>query len=116
MNWGTKIYTWFYGNLVGQDEFGNIYYSNSKNFSDRNAKRWVIFNGIIEATKGSAAFWIDLTSCHFKDNRALHGGCPVLKGSKWILNKWINSFDQWKYWPCYMKPYATMRPFEGMSI
>ena len=74
------------------------------------------YEGIVEPTKGSAAFWIDLSSCHFKDNRALHGGCPVLKGSKWILNKWINSFDQWKDWPCYMKPYATIKPFEGMSI
>lgn len=26
-----------------------------------------------------------------------HVGCPVLKGSKWILNKWIYSFDQFKY-------------------
>ena len=51
MNWGTKIYTWFYGNLVGKYEFGNKYYSNLKDFSDRNARRWVIFNGIIEATK-----------------------------------------------------------------
>ena len=51
MSWGTKIYTWFYGNLVGKDEFGNKYYSNSKDFSYKSAKRWVIFNGIIESTK-----------------------------------------------------------------
>ena len=51
MSWGTKIYTWIYGNLVGVDKFGNKYYSNVKDFSDLNAKRWVIFNGIIEATK-----------------------------------------------------------------
>ena len=51
MSLGTIIYTWFYGNLVGKDEFGNKYYSNLKDFSDRNARRWVIFNGIIEATK-----------------------------------------------------------------
>ena len=51
MNWGTKIYTWFYGNLVGEDEFGNKYYSNLKDFNDKNAKRWVIFNGVVEASK-----------------------------------------------------------------
>ena len=51
MSWGTKIYTWLYGNLVGKDEFGNLYYSSLKDFSDKNARRWVIYNGIIEATK-----------------------------------------------------------------
>ena len=51
MSLGTKIYTWLYGKLVGKDEFGNKYYSNLKDFNDRNAKRWVIFHGIIEATK-----------------------------------------------------------------
>ena len=51
MSWGTKIYTWFCGNLVGKDAFGNKYYSNIKDFCDRNANRWVVFNGTIEATK-----------------------------------------------------------------
>ena len=27
-------------------------------------------------------------------------GCPVLKGSKWILNKWMYSFDNFKKFPC----------------
>ena len=51
MNIGTKIYTWIYGTLVGDDEFGNRYYCNSKNFEDYTSKRWVIFNGEIEASK-----------------------------------------------------------------
>ena len=51
MSWGTRIYTWFCGNLVGEDEFENRYYSNLKDFSNRKAKRWVIFCGEIEATK-----------------------------------------------------------------
>ena len=51
MSIGTKIYTFFYGNFVGKDEKGNKYYSNHKDFSNINAKRWVIFNGEIEATK-----------------------------------------------------------------
>ena len=69
------------------------------------------FEGVIEAKKGSAAFWINLSSCHIKDSRTLHGGCPVLKGSKWILNKWIFSWDQWKSWPCYLQPYTSIIPF-----
>ena len=50
MSLGTKIYTLFYGNYVGDDEFGNKYYSNIKDFTDTKAKRWVIFKGRIEAT------------------------------------------------------------------
>ena len=73
------------------------------------------FEGTVEPTKGSAAFWMNLSSCHLKYRRSTHGGCPVLKGSKWILNKWIYSWDQWKNLPCYLEPYETIRPFEGMS-
>ena len=42
---GTFIYTLFTGKLVGIDEFGNKYYSNSK------GKRWVIYKNDIEASK-----------------------------------------------------------------
>ena len=50
MNLGTTLYTWFYGNLVGSDEFQNKYYCNSKDFNNINSKRWVIFSGEIEAS------------------------------------------------------------------
>ena len=43
---GTRIYTFFYGKFVGEDEFGNKYYQNLKR-----KKRWVIYKGEIEATK-----------------------------------------------------------------
>ena len=51
MSLGINLYTWFYGKLVGQDNFENRYYCNSKNFDDLSAKRWVIFSGEIEASK-----------------------------------------------------------------
>ena len=51
MSIGTKLYTWFYGKIVGTDEIGNKYYTNSNNPSDLNSKRWVIFDGEIEASK-----------------------------------------------------------------
>ena len=51
MSLGTTIYTWYCGNLVGEDEFGNKYYCNIKDFEETKAKRWVIFKGSIEATK-----------------------------------------------------------------
>merc|ERR1711894_687344 len=58
------------------------------------------YEGLVEPVAGDAAFWINLSSSHRKDLRAIHAGCPVLKGSKWILNKWIYSWDQWQKWPC----------------
>ena len=42
---GTFIYTLFEGKLIGIDEFGNKYYSNTKN------KRWVIYKSRIESSK-----------------------------------------------------------------
>ena len=51
MSFGTKLYTWLYGKLVGTDEIGNKYYTNIEDANDLNAKRWVIFNGEIEASK-----------------------------------------------------------------
>jgi len=44
--------------------------------------------------RGSAAFWMDLDSKGHRDMRSSHMGCPVLKGSKWILNKWIYQVSQ----------------------
>ena len=43
---GTKIYTIFFGKLVGTDIYGNKYYENKKK-----NKRWVIYNGEIDASK-----------------------------------------------------------------
>lgn len=51
MTIGTKIYTFFCGNFVGEDEFGNRYYCNQKSFDNINSKRWVLFHGSVEATK-----------------------------------------------------------------
>ncbi len=42
---GTFIYTLFTGKLIGRDQFGNKYYSNSK------GRRWVIYKDNIEASK-----------------------------------------------------------------
>ena len=42
---GTFIYTLFAGKLIGRDQFGNKYYSNSK------GRRWVIYKDNIESSK-----------------------------------------------------------------
>ena len=43
---GTFIYTLLKGKFVGKDQFGNKYYSNSKD-----KKRWVIYKDIVESSK-----------------------------------------------------------------
>ena len=42
---GTKLKTIFFGKLVGSDEYGNKYYESKK------GRRWVIYNGEVEASK-----------------------------------------------------------------
>ena len=56
---GTKLYTIFFGRLVGKDDFGNKYYENKKK-----TKRWVIYKGEIDASKIPNEWysWIHFTS------------------------------------------------------
>ena len=73
------------------------------------------YEGLIQPRKGPAAFWMDLTASHERDLRSMHGGCPVLSRCKWIVNKWINSFDQWKRWQCGINEMDEILPFPGMT-
>ncbi len=43
---GTQIFTWRKGQKVGEDEEGNIYYQTRDG-----VRRWVIFNGLCEASR-----------------------------------------------------------------
>jgi len=43
---GTWLMTWFSGQFVGQDKFGNRYYQ-----SKGGVRRWVIYNGTVEASR-----------------------------------------------------------------
>jgi NADH:ubiquinone oxidoreductase subunit len=50
---GTQLWTWLYGELVGEDEFGNRYFRTKGGKIDRTLgfeRRWVIYNGIAEAS------------------------------------------------------------------
>jgi NADH:ubiquinone oxidoreductase subunit len=44
--WGTRLWTWRKGELVGEDELGNRYYRERGG-----RRRWVIYNGEAEASK-----------------------------------------------------------------
>jgi len=47
---GTKLFTWAKGEVVGKDRYGNTYYR-EKGAEIRKARRWVIYDGDIEASK-----------------------------------------------------------------
>ena len=50
---GTQLWTWLYGELVGEDEFGNRYYRTKGGKIDpvlHFERRWVIYNGYAEAS------------------------------------------------------------------
>ena len=54
----TQLFTWRKGIKVGEDAEGNVYYRNADS-----SKRWVIFNGEIEATRVNADWhgWLHQT-------------------------------------------------------
>jgi NADH:ubiquinone oxidoreductase subunit len=51
---GTRFYTWRFGERVGVDEFGNVYYRTKGGARDPALgfeRRWVIYNGLAEASR-----------------------------------------------------------------
>jgi NADH:ubiquinone oxidoreductase subunit len=57
-----KLLTWFKGELVGEDSFGNRYYR-EKGPESLRERRWVIYKGLAEASKVPAAWhgWLHHT-------------------------------------------------------
>ena len=55
---GTQLYTWRKGIKVGQDGSGNIFFRDKDD-----SRRWVIFNGEVEASRVSAEWhgWLHRT-------------------------------------------------------
>lgn len=62
-----KILTFFKGRMIGQDQFGNSYYEEKFLFFESNKRRprrWVIYNGIEEASKVTSDWhgWLHFTT------------------------------------------------------
>jgi prolyl 4-hydroxylase len=74
---------------------------------------WIGYEQTMTPTRGSAAFWMNLDKKGFRERRSQHTGCPVLGGSKWILNKWVYYFDQFKSYPCGLDYHEAFGPFTG---
>ena len=70
----------------------------------------------LQPQRGSAGFWFDLDKKGHRELRSSHMGCPVLSGSKWILNKWIYYFDQFKNYPCGLNSHEPMEAFTKYYI
>lgn len=53
----TRLYTYFHGELVGIDEFGNRYFTEKKAPKADRRKRWVIYKGMAEPSKVPARWF-----------------------------------------------------------
>ncbi len=62
----TQLFTWRKGEKVGEDDQGNIYYHNADD-----SRRWVIFNGEIEASRVSPDWhgWLHRTGDDLPTNK-----------------------------------------------
>ena len=66
---GTILFTMLRGKKAGTDEFGNIYYMNSKK-----SRRWVVYKGTAEASKVPAEWhrWLHKTTDEVPNNLPSH--------------------------------------------
>ena len=103
---GTKIYTKFFGNFVGTDEYGNNYFKSSNG-----TKRWVNYNGVCDASNISPAWhsWIHKTTNKVpsfeKDNLLMINSDDtyneIKKNGKYHPNNFknhsiFNDYESWK--------------------
>ena len=75
MTFGTWLFTKMRGKLVGTDSEGNRYYQDKRMIAGmRRRKRWVIYNGVVEASRVPADWhgWLHYTN----DTPPPAGGLP----------------------------------------
>ena len=49
---GTRLHTWLHGKFIGKDVYGNRYYEARRvRKGEKNRRRWVMYQGIVEPTK-----------------------------------------------------------------
>jgi NADH:ubiquinone oxidoreductase subunit len=61
-----------YGQLVGSDEFGNRYYVDRRNRGRKRERRWVLYDGVAEASRVPAEWhaWLHATTATAPVSRA----------------------------------------------
>ena len=67
----------------------------------------------INPIEGDAIFWNNIHSDGKADYLSVHGGCPLILGSKWVTNKWIQYYDNFKTTPCNLRP---MKPINTIDL
>jgi len=72
--------------------------------------------GTVLPRRGSGLFWINNKRSFERDDRLKHGGCPVLRGSKEVLNNWIFSYEQWKTWTCGIDSSSEFNVYEDFLL
>ena len=70
----TRLYTFFHGKAVGKDQFGNVYYTEKKPRGGARPKRWVMYNGLAEASKVPAEWhgWLHYTHENPPSSHVMH--------------------------------------------
>ena len=60
---GTKLHTWLHGRFVGRDAFGNRYFEARRACKGEKKRRWVMYQGIVDASKVPANWhgWLHYT-------------------------------------------------------
>jgi NADH:ubiquinone oxidoreductase subunit len=60
---GTRLFTWLKGVPVGSDEFGNRYYQERVQTNPWRHRRWVVYEGEVEASRVPPAWhaWLHYT-------------------------------------------------------
>jgi NADH:ubiquinone oxidoreductase subunit len=80
MSIGTKLFTWLRGERVGVDQFGNRYFREHRRRvlqrgggRDSRERRWVLYNGVVEASRVPAGWhaWLHHTVDAVPDAGAL---------------------------------------------
>lgn len=51
MTFGTWLFTRLNGRRVGTDAAGNVYYEDKRPRAERRTRRWVVYNGDVEASR-----------------------------------------------------------------
>ena len=64
MTFGTWLFTKMRGERVGTDAEGNHYYQDKRVIAGRRRKRWVMYNGVVEASRVPADWhgWLHYTT------------------------------------------------------
>jgi NADH:ubiquinone oxidoreductase subunit len=70
---GTRVFTWWKGELVGEDQFGNRYYKEKGKPTGPvgRERRWVLYKGRPEASKVPPAWhiWLHYTTNNLPDQQ-----------------------------------------------